>query len=85
MADCLLAQRHHGLVGKHCANNFVQRQPELQVKFNRKYDYKRALCEDPEIIRGWFRLVQNVKAKHSILDEDIYDFDETGFMMGIIS
>jgi hypothetical protein len=29
-------------------STFVKRQPELQVKFNRKYDYKRALCKDPE-------------------------------------
>jgi transcriptional regulator with XRE-family HTH domain len=63
MADCLLAQRHQGPVGKHCANNFVQRQPELQVKFNQKYDYKRTLCEDPELLRGWFRLVQNMESQ----------------------
>ena len=85
MADCLLAQRQEGPVSKHWANNFVQRQPELQVKFNRKYDYSRALCEDPEIIQDWFRLVENTKAKHSILNKDTYNFDETGFMMGIIT
>ncbi|KAF7572858.1 hypothetical protein PtrM4_077630 [Pyrenophora tritici-repentis] len=27
------------------------------MKFNRKYDYKRALCEDPKVIRGWFSLI----------------------------
>ena len=25
-----------------------------------------------------------MKAKHGILDDDIYNFDETSFMMGII-
>ena len=25
-----------------------------------------------------------MKAKHGILDDDIYNFDETGFMMGVI-
>jgi hypothetical protein len=29
---------------------FVKRCLELIVKFNQKYDYKRALCEDPEVI-----------------------------------
>ena len=58
--------------------------PEFTMKFNRKYDYKRALCEDPEVIRGWFRLVANIKAKYGIQDEDMYNFDETGFMMGQI-
>ena len=40
---------------------------------------------DPEVIRGWFRLVENTKAKHGILDDDTYNFDESGFMMGMIS
>jgi len=29
--------------------------------------------------------VHNTKAKYSILNEDTYNFDETGFMMGIIT
>jgi hypothetical protein len=36
------------------------------------------------VIQGWFRLVDNIKAKYSILDEDTYNFDEFGFMMGVI-
>ena len=32
----------------------------------------------------WNRLVRNTKAKYGILDDDTYNFDETGFMMGII-
>jgi hypothetical protein len=43
------------------------------------------LCKDPEVIQAWFQLVQNMKAKHGILDKDTYNFDETGFMMGMIS
>ena len=50
----------------------------------RKYDYQRAKCEDPKVISEWFALVRNVKAKYGIVDDDIYNFDETGFMMGII-
>jgi hypothetical protein len=29
--------------------------------------------------------VQNVKAKYGIVDEDTYNFDEIGFIMGVIS
>ena len=85
MANHLLDARHQDPVGTNWANTFVKRTPELKVKFNRKYDYKRAKCEASEIIKGWFRLVQNVKAKYGILDEDTYNFDESGFMMGVIS
>jgi hypothetical protein len=50
MADSLLAERHRDPVGQNWATTFVKRRPELKVKFNRKYNYKRALCEDPKII-----------------------------------
>ena len=50
MANSLRAERGLGHVGLNWPSTFVKRQPELVVKFNRKYDYKRALCEDPEVI-----------------------------------
>ena len=85
MADALLAERRQPPIGRNWASNFVRRQPELSTRAFRKYDYQRALCEDPEVIQGWFRLVEGIKAEHGILDEDTYNFDETGFMMGQIS
>ena len=50
MANDLLWVRNQNPVGKRWAANFVKRRPELKVKFNRKYDYIRALCEDPKVI-----------------------------------
>jgi hypothetical protein len=85
MANSLRAERHMGQVGINWPSTFVKRQPELKVKFNCKYDYKRALCDDPQVIWDWFRLVENMKAKYGILDKDTYNFDKAGFMMGIIS
>lgn len=32
----------------------------------------------------WFDLVCNTIAKHRIVESDIWNFDETGFMMGQI-
>jgi hypothetical protein len=85
MANKLLAERGTSEVGKNWPENFVRRTPELKTRFNRKYDRQRALCEDPKVIAPWFELVRNTKAKYGILDEDIYNFDETGHQMGIIS
>jgi hypothetical protein len=42
------------------------------------------LCEDPDALSAWFRLVENMRAKYGITDSDFYNFDETGFMMGVI-
>jgi hypothetical protein len=47
-------------------------------------DYQRLKCEDLVIICDWFHLFQNVKVKYGILDDDIYNFDETGVQMGVI-
>ena len=85
MANRILATRQAERVGPRWAANFVRRRPELRTRFQRKYDYQRAKCEDPEIIRGWFELVRNTIVKYAIIDADIYNFDETGFMMGQIS
>jgi hypothetical protein len=85
IANRLLADRNAPPVGKHWANNFINRQPELKSRYNRRYDYQRALCEDPTTIRNWFKLVENTIAKYGIRSDDIWNFDETGFMMGIIS
>ena len=84
MANHLRRERDAPPVGKRWAHNFVQRQPEIDTRRSRRYDYQRAKCEDPKVIGGWFALVQNVKAKYGIVEDDIYNFDETGFMMGII-
>jgi hypothetical protein len=85
MADKLLAARDGGYVGQKWPANFVKRTDSLKTCFNRAYDRQRALCEDPILIRSWFELVEQTKAKYGILDEDVYNFDEAGFMMGKIT
>jgi hypothetical protein len=85
MANSLHAEHNLDQVGVNWPGAFVKQCPKLETKFNCKHDYKRALCEDPEIIQGWFGLVANIKAKYSIQDEDKFNFDKAGFMMGQIS
>lgn len=55
------------------------------MKFNRRLDYERYKQEEPTIIRDWFTFVLNTKAKYGITDHDTYNFDKTGFQMGIVS
>jgi hypothetical protein len=83
MANKLRSCRGMGHVGANWTTNFIKRTPELKTRFSRKYDYKRAQCEDPKIIQGWFALVRNTIAKYGIQEDDIYNFDETGFQMGV--
>jgi hypothetical protein len=91
MANLLLAKQSTNvgesvpIVGKYWVYNFVQRHEALQSRYNRKYNYQRKKCEDPTIIKEWFQLVQDTIVKYGIQAEDIYNFDEIGFQMGVIS
>ena len=72
MANLILASRGEKRVGKLWAHRFVQRRPELKMRFSRVYDFQRALCENPETIGAWFRLVENMRGKYGIQDCDFY-------------
>jgi DDE superfamily endonuclease/Tc5 transposase DNA-binding domain len=85
MANRILTDRNARRVGKNWTSNFVRRQPDLRTRFNRAIDYQRVLSEDPDAYNAWFRLVRNTIDKYGIQEEDIYNFDETGFVMGQIS
>jgi hypothetical protein len=85
MADKLLAIRGGEPVGKHWAERFITRSAELKMAFNRAKDRQRILQEDPEIISAWFKLVEETKAKYGVYDDDVHNFDESGFQMGVIS
>lgn len=72
-------------IGELWVNQFIKRHPELESKYTRQYDYQRAKCEDPGLIKGWFSHVQETILKYGILEQDIYNMDETGFQMGMAS
>jgi hypothetical protein len=87
MADALLAARGQDppppSVGKKWVSRFIQSQPELQTKWTRRFNSQRASYEDPAIIAAWFKLVEETRQTYGVLDQDIYNFDETGFAMGV--
>jgi len=61
------------------------RSAELKMALNRAKDRLRILQEDPETIGAWFTLVEDTKAKYSVYDNDVHNFNETSFQMGVIS
>ena len=50
IANRLLRDCNALRVGKNWATNFVRRQLQLKSVFSCKYDYSRALCEDPKLV-----------------------------------
>jgi hypothetical protein len=89
MADHLLAARGQipapQPVGKNWVSRFIKAQPELQTKWTRSFHSQRALCEDPVKISAWYKLVEETRQTYGIQDTDTYNFDETGFLMGVAS
>ncbi|CRL18175.1 Pogo transposase / Cenp-B / PDC2, DNA-binding HTH domain [Penicillium camemberti] len=86
MANLLLEKRGTTpilSVGENWVTKFVKRHPLLSSRFSKRYNYDRAKCEDPKIIREWFDLVQKTILQFRIDPDDIYNFDETGFAMGL--
>ena len=58
-------------VGQNWVQKFVRRHDSLKSQFNRKYDYQRAKCEDPTLLRAWFKRVKDTKIQYGILDDDV--------------
>ena len=87
MADVLLAARGQDPppqpVGKKWVSRFIQSQSELQTKWTRRLNSQRASHEDPTIIAAWFKLVEETQQTYGVLNQDFYNFDETGFAMGV--
>jgi hypothetical protein len=79
MADKVLGVRGGEPVGKKWAARYITRSNALKMAFNWAKDRQRILQEDPEVIGAWFKLVEETKAKWGVHDEDIHNFDETGF------
>ena len=85
MANKLLGVRGGEPVGKHQAERFVTRSDRLKIAFNRAKDRQRILQEDLEIISAWFKLVEDTRAKYSVHNYDVHNFNKTSFQIGVIS
>jgi hypothetical protein len=83
IVNYLLQQHGKSQVGKNWVTNLIKRRPEIDSKFARKYNYERAKYEDPKIIQEHFNRVRTAISEYGILLEDIYNFDETSFAIGL--
>jgi hypothetical protein len=86
MAQILLrehSQDSTAVLGVNWAYSFIKRRPELRARYNRRITYQRAKQEDPKVIKQWFKTVHGAIQEHGIHEDDIWNFDETGFAMGL--
>jgi DDE superfamily endonuclease len=63
--------------------HFLNRHPDLKSKFVPPLDRNRCQAQDHEIFEHWFKLFLDQKARFEVLDNDIWNIDEKGVMMGV--
>ncbi|EEA18843.1 hypothetical protein PMAA_011250 [Talaromyces marneffei ATCC 18224] len=72
MVNVLLAERDKTKppkkVGINWIDSFLSRNPDLKCKFARRLSRKRALCEDPVFINGFFERLLCLKQTYGIVD-----------------
>ena len=87
MAQTLLTRRGTStsppIIGKNWVYRWIKQHPDVDARLSRSLDSQRAKNKDPKIINQWFERVQNIRQEYGILDNDTYNFDETGFAIGI--
>ena len=86
MAQILLSERTQDSLQTLDANwtsKFVKHHPALRTRYNQRITYQRAKQEDPRVIKQWFETVHAAIQEHGIHEDDIWNFDETGFAMGL--
>jgi hypothetical protein len=49
------------------------------MAFNRAKDRQRILQEDLETLGAWFTLVEDTKAKYSVYNNNVHNFNKTSF------
>jgi hypothetical protein len=51
----------------------------FKIAFNQAKDRQRILQKNPKVINAWFKLVEETKAKYSVYNDNIYNFNMTRF------
>jgi hypothetical protein len=71
-------------LGKNWQARFLRRHPSLKSTFSTPQDKNRVLAGEEDVITHFFDLYAKKKEMFNIQDEDIYNIDEKGAIMGVI-
>ena len=87
-ANAILQYGHMGpdpapVIGDNWALRFLERHPEYFIKKQQTIDTNRKNAHKPNNILAWFKKYHAVCQEHNIQPADQYNFDETGFRIGI--
>jgi DDE superfamily endonuclease/Tc5 transposase DNA-binding domain/helix-turn-helix, Psq domain len=85
MAQILRSERiKDARISKNWVQSFLKRHRELATRLTRRFHYQRAQCEDPRIINEWFDRIRATIEEYGIEEDDVWNFDESGYALGLI-
>jgi hypothetical protein len=64
---------------------FLNRYPDLKSRIVPPLNKNRIIAEDPEQIARYFELFRTKKVEYNIYNNDVYNIDEKGIMIGILA
>ena len=89
ITDCVMRFYPAGLddpppqVSQHWARRFRKRPPEYLVRKQRVQEIDRKNAQGPDVIQEWLQKFKVICGEHEIPPQDIYNFDESGFRIGV--
>jgi hypothetical protein len=72
-------------LGPNWSQRFLKRYPYLKSRFVTPFDKDRIIAEDLDQIRRFFKLFRTTKEKYNIHDDDVYNMDKKGVMIGVLA
>jgi len=70
-------------VGPTWTARFLKRHPEFHIRKQKTIDFDRKKADNQSNLLEWFEQYKSICDKNEIQNTDIYNFDETGFRIGI--
>jgi Tc5 transposase DNA-binding domain len=70
-------------VGHNWTNRFLKRYPEYNIRISKTLAFDRSYAHDPDNIEKWYSDFRRTIALFGVAWEDIWNFDETGFSIGV--
>ena len=71
-------------LGIHWTEQYLDRHPQLKMKFMSGLDKERAKAQDPDIFQHWFELYKTTTQNYNIKPLNHYNMNEKGVIMGYI-
>jgi Tc5 transposase DNA-binding domain len=71
------------VVGERWSHRFFQRYSELRKMKQKPIELDRKIAHDPELIADWFKRFKALQDEFGVIKEDIWNYDETGFRIGV--